>query len=117
MAFLKGNKGEIEIKTDVQVEGDLGKVIPVSFKTTWRKLTVTETKHLTEEARKPGFDEDAAIRQHLVNWRDLKGADDSDVPFSDDVVSEMLEHRDYRRALSKAFLQVAFGVKAVEEKN
>lgn len=117
MAFLKGNKGEIEVRTEVKVNGDLGKIIPVSFITRWRTFSVSDTRKLRDEAQLPGFDEDAIIRDRLAGWRDLKGEDGSDVPFGEDVVTEMLERHEYRKALVDALLGVAFGIQSVQEKN
>jgi hypothetical protein len=117
MAFLKGAKDEITVQLTVEVDGDLGKKIRVPFKATYKKLKVQEARDVVEKCTNGSMTDEDVVEQYLVNWSELKGADDNEVEFNPDNVYTAMQVREYRSALVDGFMRVQFGRQSVNGKN
>jgi hypothetical protein len=109
MGILKGVSGEITVKTVAEIQQSLGKTINVRFKTTWKQPTVTEIRAFADAMKNDEVDEEETIRSNLLGWDDLVGAEGEKLEFGEDVLEQMLDHRDYRNALANAYIEVITG--------
>lgn len=116
MSFLKGVKDQVEVHISVVVAGDLGKKIKVPFKATFQRLSVQDANDVMQKCANEEMTDEDVLRSYLVGWRDLKGANDEEVEFSEDALTEALAVREYRTALIDAYMQVQHG-RSFDSKN
>lgn len=109
MALLKGVKDQIDIKVTANVDGDLGRTIPVSFIITVRKPKQSERKEIIPQIRDGQIDDETVIKTYLVGWRDLVGADGAQVPFNDETLAEVMDAPEYLRAVIQGIVTAIQG--------
>lgn len=112
MSFLKGAKDEALVNVRVEVTGDLGKKIVIPFKARFRRYRFTEAQELLRRSRDGELTDDQLIRQVLIDWREMPGADGEEVPFSQEALDEALEIVGYRVGLVKAFMGQQYEIDA-----
>ena len=119
MAILKGKKDEITVHVKAELEMDLRKKQIVPFKATFMVLPPKESKALVKRFtdEDDNFGEEDLVRETLIGWSDLEGADGATVEFDADVLEEVLSVREYLAALVRGFMEAQFGRQAVAAKN
>ena len=115
MAFLKGTQSEIPVKVVAKIDRGVDGVIEVPFTLIYRHVPLSKARVQHDQMLRDELTDDQVIRDNLIGWRDLKGEDGAEIPFSADVLAEMLEWVGYRNALVVGFKEAQFGRAA--EKN
>ena len=109
MALLKGNASTITIpvKAAFTRDGvDREVAFTVAFKRRTREEQIAQAEYIDAEDL-DGFARASTrlarskeiLRQIITGWRDLRGADGEEIPFSLEVLDEMLADDDYYDAL------------------
>lgn len=114
MGFLKGSKDEVTIHIVTRIEVDLGQIIAVPYKATYKRPTVAEAKEVAEQCQAKSMTDDDVIARYLVNITDLVGEDNQPVEFSPELVTEMMAHKDYRASLVDGYLRISTDKKLYE---
>lgn len=107
--LLKGSKDTIQVRCKAMISMGLGKQQPVPFIATFKRLSPKETKEVLRAAAEEDKSDADIVREYLITIDDLKGIEDEPVEFNEDVLEEMLEHREYSQALTKGFMEVQLG--------
>jgi hypothetical protein len=108
--FLKGVKGEVIVKVTVKIRGDGGREIRVPFNAKFKRLKVDELKAVGERISSNEINDKQLMQEMLLGWSDLKGADDSDIPFCDEAFEEVMSWKEYSDALVNAFLKQQYNI-------
>lgn len=105
-------KETYKTKATIFIPGDFGRPDKFSFTVEFRRLKQQDARQLlrrVEEAKSdPQEDQDLdaeVLRENLVGWSNLPGADGNDIPFSAEALDEMLEYPCYRSGLLDLFFQ------------
>ena len=117
MSFLKGVKDQVEVNVNVQIQGDLGELIEVPFKATFKRLKRSAMLALIQKNRDGGITDEEILAKNIIGWRDLLGADGSEVTFTKKNLAEVSENSDYLGTLIEAFLGVHGRYQELERKN
>jgi hypothetical protein len=117
MSFLKGVKDQIEVNVTVKIASDLGELVEVPFKATFKRLKRSAMLALIEKNKTSEISDDEILTKYLVGWRDLEGADGEPVAFSKKNLAEVCESSDYLGTLIEAFLSMHGRYQELERKN
>ena len=117
MSIFKGAKDQIALKVTAQMMQDYGKVLKVPFVAVYKKLSPSEAKAVMERVQAEEIGDTEVVTEHLIEWRDMPGAEGADLDFSPEALAEALETDGYRRALVEGFMEVQFGRETVRRKN
>jgi len=104
MSFIKGKKDEVLVRVTAELNGDLGKKTKVPFVVTFKRYSVSESQVLGERIRNSELSDEDLLRAVVLDWRELHGTDEQEVPFSVEALHELAEIREYRVALVRAFM-------------
>jgi len=116
MANLKGVKDQIDVKITAELEVDNGRIVPVPFVGTYRKPPVSEIQKTMEKINTDqGVDDAELMDQYLLGWKGLKGEDGGEIEYSQETLAQLLEVREYRKALSKGLMAVLLGKDALRK--
>lgn len=115
MAFLKGVKDELTVRTVAEVDQGEGKLVKVPFKVTYKRLSVDEVEQASSRIDSGESSMRDVIRQYLVRWDDLEGADGEPVEFNDENLSYALNDPDYLSALAYGYICVQSGKRAADK--
>jgi len=113
MALLKGVKDRIDVKVTANVDGDMGRTIKVPFVITAKKPPQSERKQALKLMSGGDMDDEAIIREYLLGWHGLQGADGSDVPYSEESLQAIIEAPEYLRAVVQGILTAIAGKEAL----
>jgi hypothetical protein len=134
MAILKGIKDTIDVDVEAVCAFDCGKVVKVPFVVTYkrpskrpeRKVLVDRLLgYATDEKDENGkaiFVESTLTDQEkyaecVLGWRGLLDVDNNEIPFSPEMLAELVDTPDYCDALWEGFLFAYKTGKQVLEKN
>jgi len=113
MSILKGVRDRIDVKVIANVDTDHGKTLKVPFVITSKKPTQEERKAVMGAIKDGVIDDEALLREYLLGWHSLPGADGADVPFSDEAVQEVLQSPEYLQAVVTGILTAIAGKEAL----
>ena len=114
--ILKGMKSQIDVKVTAEVDSDLGRTIPVTFVATFRKPPVSETREVLEQVQSAeGVDDESLMDRFLLGWKELRGEDGSDIPYTPEALAAVMDSREYRTALVRGLMSVLIGRRALEK--
>ena len=116
MGFLKGTKDKLTVKLTAELDSDLGRMVRVPFRATYKKLPVDEAREVANKCASSEMSDDDVIDAYLIGW-EMNGEDDVPVEFTPEKVAEAMQEREYRTVLVDGFMQVQFGRSAVNAKN
>lgn len=109
MAFKIAPKNEIKTKVVVEQLSDMGKTIKTDFVAVVKKLPASSVRELTEQLKNGELTENEVIKTNIIDWQGVLDADDNEVMFSSDMLDQLLDIVEVRKALSLAFWQVQSG--------
>ena len=110
MSILKGVKDRIDVKVSVDVEGDMGRTVKSTFVATYKKPPVSETKELLVALDSDDApDDESLMAEFLLGWSNVDTTTGDTYEFTPEHVKEMLDVREYRKALVRGFLSVLLG--------
>lgn len=102
--MLKGLIDEIDVNTTVEIDMGAGKApLKIKFITTWKKLSLSESKEVGDRLVESAMQEPDVIREYLRGWRNLKGEGEVEVEFNDENLELALESVPYAEGLMAAF--------------
>lgn len=113
MAILKGVKDRIDIKITAQVEVDNDGIVSVPFVATYRKPKFSEAKEVLLRVHSEEVDDRELMDTYLLGWKGLQAEDGSEVEFTPENLTDVLESREYRKALASGLMSVLMGKDAL----
>lgn len=99
----------------VNVPLDMGKSEKQTFNMEFRRLSVTETKELVEEAQSAGVSDEDMIKRYAVGWDGIKDEDGNDLDFTAKNLEELMDIPYVRKAIMQAFVEDVFGKESVRK--
>ena len=107
------------IKKTIQIEvpGHYGKTTKADFDVEFRRLGHSEAKNLIEKIREKKADEDQVLRDNIVDIDGIKDADGNDIPFSAELLTQLLDEAYIRAPLIAGFMEVTYQLDKLKRKN
>lgn len=99
----------------VEVPGDMGRVDRQTFTMEFKRLSVSETKELVEEAQNDRVTDEDMIRRYSVAWEGVTDEDGNAVPFSTAALESAMDILCVRKAIVAAFVEDVFGKEAARK--
>lgn len=112
---LKGIKEEIWVKVRAEVRQDKGAVIHVPFQIKCKKPLRDEQKRVSQAIDQQEMDDEQLVREYVLEWKDLKDANDDEIMFSDENLEVLLQAPEYLAALTRGALEAITGIKAIRK--
>ena len=106
----------IKEKIKIQVPKDLGRCEVSEIKVEFKKLPVSETKQLLEDASRNEMNDDQVLQENIIGIDGLLDESGVKVEYSADVLLELLEMEYVRRPIIKKFMEVVVGREALKPK-
>lgn len=118
MAFLKGVKETITVPVTAVCGSPGEDPIEVKFRATFKNnMSPKKVIQYAEKIRKSEAYPEDPIRESLVGWSELYGADDQEVEFSQEALEEMMNSLPYVEALFDGWVQANSNPVAAKQKN
>jgi hypothetical protein len=117
MSILKGVEDQIEIKVEAVFDTAKG-MVKAPFTAIYKRRNVNELEEMSVVLRQQSMDEYAdLIKGSVVGWRSLEGKNGEAIPFSDDMLDEMVTIPEYLAALIQGMGEASGNPKGTRIKN
>jgi hypothetical protein len=117
MAFKFVPVETIKRVVNVEVPGDFGKTTKADFEAEFKRLTVSQARDLVKQIQEKTADEEEVIRENVVHIKGIKDADNNDVLFSQDLLTQLIDHAYIRGPLLAGIMDVNFSLDKLRQKN
>ena len=101
------------VKVDVPM--DMGRTERHSFILELKRLSVTETKELVEEAQNKEVTDDEMIRRYAVGWEGVSDENGEPLDFNTANLEAVMDIPYVRKAIMAAFIEDVFGKEAARK--
>lgn len=112
--FILAPVDQITTVVNVRVPQGGNRFKQADFEVTFKKLTVKESEAMWESLRAEQITEEATFKANILDIKGVKDLDSKDIPFSDELLEQLLDIEYVRTPLREAFTQVTMGKQFVE---
>ena len=99
----------------VDVPLDMGKTERSTFIMEFKRLSVSETKALVEEAASRAVSDEEMLERYAVSWEGVVDDDGKPLAFNKTNIEKLMDISYIRKALMAAFIEDVFGKEAVRK--
>lgn len=108
---------DVAVDVPINVPGDNGKSTKATITVRYRLLPISEFKAIFDAPESERLDDDTIMRRDIVDITNIKDDKGQIVPFSSDLLSQLLEMSYVHPALTKGWMDVQTNRAAHAEKN
>lgn len=117
MAFTFKPVNTIKKNVSIEVPGDFGKTSKADFDVEYKRLPVSDARSLIEDIKNKTADEEAVLRDCVVNIQGIKDVDGNDIEFSSELLTKLIEEIYIRGPILAGFMDVNYSLDKLRAKN
>lgn len=117
MAFTFKPVNTIKKNVCVEIPGDFGKTTKADFDVEYKRLPVSDARALIEQIKDKTADEEAVLRDSVVNIHGIKDVEGNDVEFTSELLTQLIEEIYIRGPILAGFMDVNYSLDKLRAKN
>lgn len=117
MSFVFKAINTIKKTVEIEIPGDHGAKTKADIDVEFRRLPISQAQALIKKIRDKQIDEALVLRDNVVNIEGIKTPDGEDVPFSKELLNQLLEEGYIRGPMLLGFMDVNYNLSKLLAKN
>lgn len=117
MAFTFKPVITIKKNVTVMIPGDFGKESKADFDVEYKRLPVSEARALIKQIKDKSVDEEAVLRENVVNIEGIKDPEGNPIPFDSVLLTHLSEEAYIRGPILAGFMDVNYSLDKLRQKN
>lgn len=107
----------LKVIIKIKVPKDFGKSEPADIEVEFKKLPIPTVRDLLKSIEDSTVTEDEIMKENIIDIKGLKSEEGEDVPYSTDVLEQLMAIEYVRKPLVNGFMKIQLGQEDARRKN